>query len=413
MLSFKLNPLTGNLDRIGDYLNNRIIVKSKEDLQNIDSTKLYVIDGVIDMGTQSIEIPSGGFFCTGFGYFVSKIYSSENNYTMFVNKTGEHSGDSIMGGVTLLTSGTNSQIFNLDNQGNFGAIEFNTVNFGDFTAPTTSVGTIANYRQFRTRDFALINVNDGLTFEGTWSGGMRIFESILLFLNAGCVAFKKGLNLSILGSFVSDINALSSIGNNNNVVFDFDESNFAMDWGFNLNGARFKGSFAIPNIAPTSTRRYFSDCTGVKNTLVGAGWSLSTQVETTLTQNTPTKLLGTTTYNSVIHFTTLNNNEFVYASSVDQDFFVSGYITIEGSPDREIRIIVRKWNDQLTSYEDVESYTRMITNVVGNVDVVAYGIGTPVSLSQNDRIELWVENLTDNTSVFLQEGSYLRVKIES
>lgn len=411
MNSLKFNPLTGKLDQHGDVVVTQVIVREANDLINIDSSKLYLIDGKIDMGAQSIEVPQGGFFCRGLGYFVSSLFSTEDNYTMFINKSGDpYSGDVIMEGITLLTSGANSQIFNLDNNENFGAIEFNSVNFGDFFAPTTSVGTLTDYRQFRTRDFAMINCNDGLTFAGNWSGGARIFESILISLNAGCTAFKAGTGFLVGGSFVSDINALSSVGNNNNVIFDFTAANFVNDWSFNLSGARFQGSFAIPNIPVTSTKRFFTNCTGVKNTRVGAGWYLDVEVPTPLTQNVPAKLLGTTTYNSVIHFTTLNNNEFVYDSTVEDDFYVDGFVTLEGSPDRIVTIQVRKWNNLLATYEIVETFTKYIVNVVGNVDVGSYSIGTPVELAENDRIELWVVNTTDNTSVTMQEGSYLRVR---
>lgn len=413
-MTYKYNPFTDNFDYSGDEINNRVIVKKPEDLQNIDSSKLYFIDGFIDMGAQQIEIPQGGFFCTGLGYFVSGLYSSEDNYTLFVNKPGEYAGNSIMQGLTLLTSGINSQIFNLDNQENFGAIEFNSVNFGDFFAPTTSCGTLSNYRQFRVRDWALINCNEGLTFDGTWSGGMRIFESILLFLNPGCTAFKAGPTLSIEGSCVSDINAVSSIGNNNNVVFDFSPANIVPDWGFNLSGARFQDTYnPLPNMPLTSTKRFSVNCRGVKNTRVGAGWYLSTEANTPLTLNTPAKLNGVTTYNSVIHFLTNNDNEFTYNSTVNDDFFVSGFVTLEGSPDRIVTIQVRKWNALLSSYEIVETFTKYIINVVGNVDIGSYSIGTPVELNKNDRIELWAINETDNTDVILQEGSYLRVRRES
>ena len=401
------------LDRRGGDLSNQIIVREAADLVNIDSTKLYVIDGKIDMGTQQIEVPSTGFFCRGLGYFISSLYSTADNYTMFVNKTGDpYAGDVIMEGLTLEAEGLNSRIFNLDNAGNFGAIEFNSVNWGDFGTPTTSCGTLTNYRQFRTRDFAMININDGLEFEGTWAGGMSIFESIMLFLNVGCVAWKAGATLSVQGSFVSDINALSSVGNNNNVIFDFAPANFVQDWGFNLNGARFKGSFAIPNMPITSTKRFFADCTGVKNTRVGAGWYLDTETPTTLTQNVPAKLLGTTTYNSEIHFSNTTDNAFVYDSTVVDDFFVSGFVTLEGSPDRIVTIEVRKWDDSAGAYVVIETFTKYIVNVVGNVDVGSYSIGTPVELDQNDRIELWVINETDNSAVTLQEGSWLRVKRE-
>lgn len=40
--------------------NNVVVVKAPSDLANIDSDKTYLIDGTIDMGSMSIEIPEGG-----------------------------------------------------------------------------------------------------------------------------------------------------------------------------------------------------------------------------------------------------------------------------------------------------------------------------------------------------------------
>ena len=37
-----------------------IVVKSADDFAVIDSTKVYYIDGIIDMGSTSIEVPAGG-----------------------------------------------------------------------------------------------------------------------------------------------------------------------------------------------------------------------------------------------------------------------------------------------------------------------------------------------------------------
>lgn len=64
------NTTTGRLYKqsaaaIGNTFENTVVVKSASDLTNIDSTKNYMLDGVIDMGSQSIEVPTGGISISG------------------------------------------------------------------------------------------------------------------------------------------------------------------------------------------------------------------------------------------------------------------------------------------------------------------------------------------------------------
>ena len=52
-----------------DALDNRVKVEQASDLSGIlDPTKEYLIDGIVDMGSQSIEIPSGGLNLKGFNF---------------------------------------------------------------------------------------------------------------------------------------------------------------------------------------------------------------------------------------------------------------------------------------------------------------------------------------------------------
>lgn len=391
------NINTNNID-------NRVIVKQASDLINIDSSKIYLIDGKIDMGTTQIEVPTGGFFYRGLDYFVSSLYSTADNYTMFINKTGENAGNIRGTNVEHYVSGTNSQVFNLDNQGNFGSCEFISCNFGTFATDTTSLGNLDNFRQFRTADTAFIKILDGIEFNGTWSGGMSVSDTILLSIANGVTMFKEGTSLLFQGSVSSNINALS-IGATT-IVFDFQESNFDIDWGFNLEAARFPNiNTAIPNINVQSIKRYFKDCRGLENTFVGGGWKLTTEIITPLVVNIGSKINGITTYSNLVHTSGTLSNELVYESNISSDFILSGDLVIDGGPNDEITVTVRKFVNATSSYEDVEEYERTISNVVGGNDVAYFSFNTPVQLDADDRIELWVTNTTDNTSITLQQGS--------
>lgn len=387
-------------------LDSEIIVKTAADLSVIDSSKVYVIDGQIDMGSQSIQVPATGFFYRGLDYFVSFLYSNADNYTMFVDKTGEKAGNVRAHDCTHYVTGVNSQLFDLDNDQNNGAIEFISCNFGDFPVATTSLGEISNYRQFRTSDVGFIRVSDGLTFSGAWAGGFLIEETILLAIPAAATMFKEGTSLVFAGSGKSSINALSV--DDTAIVFDFVEANFAADYGFNLVSARFNlNSNPVPNILPVSTKRYFKNCSGVANSFPGGRMEFSTEVLTILTANTPAKALGVTTYFNLEHFTGLVSNEFVYASTVSQSFKVSGQIVVDGGPNDELNIIVRHYDDSAASYVDIGTTTRRVSNVVGGRDIAIFILQYPVVLNLNDRVEIWIENITDNTDATILEDSYI------
>jgi len=406
-----INNHTHTLSDITDFedYEYRVKVKQASDLQGVlDSNKIYVVDGKIDMGSIEIEVPSGGLFIEGFDYFVSCLYSSEDNHTMFKNSTGQAAGNFKLGNISIYSSGNNSKIFELDNQLNFGAIEFNSVNIGDFSVLTTEIGQLNQYRQFRTNDCAFIRIGDGLNFGGVWAGGFRITDTILLAIPANTSVFKEGVNLNFLGSSLSDLNAVSI--DNTTIVFDFQDSNFSMDEGFSMNGARFNiSSNPVPNMTLSSTKRNFSNCTGVTNTFEGAKWELTTQQETGLTLNTLTKLEGVTTYSNLVYFGTNGNNSIVYNSSIIKDYVVSGQLVIDGGANDDIEIIVRKWNNLTSSYTDESVFLRRISNIVGGLDIAYFNPYTNVSLNINDRIEIWVRNITDNTNVTLLEGSFINI----
>ena len=58
-----------------------VIVRDKADFGVIDSSKIYLLDGIIDMGSTSIEIPATGISISGLSFNVSKLVSNDDNYT--------------------------------------------------------------------------------------------------------------------------------------------------------------------------------------------------------------------------------------------------------------------------------------------------------------------------------------------
>jgi hypothetical protein len=291
--------------RVSTY-ENRVIVKTAADLAGtLDSTKLYMVDGTIDMGSQSIEVPAGGLSIAGlngardpFG-----LTSSANNYTMFTSPSGGYSGELVMESMTITTSGTGSKVFDLDNDGNSNAIDITGLNFVN----CTSLGELTAYRQLLLNNIGFISISDGLTFSGAWTG-LAVTTSIAINFPAATL-FKEGTSFTI-NNIRSDINFLSV--NSSAVLFDFDEANITSKGGLSLNNVRTTATNALPNITGASSYARFRNCSGIENTYVGGQWSISSAAATVIsTISVPVKIAGTTSYSDLQWFTQSTNNAFV------------------------------------------------------------------------------------------------------
>ena len=94
----------------------------------IDSSKVYFIDGIIDMGTTSITVPATGMTLKGHSFDISGLISSADNYTMFVSASiggdGNGSGNLLGNDYYIEVSGANSKVYELYDDTGFNAFEF-------------------------------------------------------------------------------------------------------------------------------------------------------------------------------------------------------------------------------------------------------------------------------------------------
>lgn len=389
--------------RVSTY-ENRVIVKTAADLSGtLDSSKLYMLDGTIDMGGQSIEVPPGGLSIAGlngardpFG-----LTSSANNYTMFTSPAGSYSGDLVIESMTITTSGTNSKVFDLDNDGNSNALDITGVNFTN----CTSLGELTDYRQLLFNNIGFISIDDGLTFNGTWTG-IAVVTSIAISFPAATL-FKEGTSFTV-NNVRSDINFLSV--NSASVLFDFQESNITAKGGFSLNNVRTTAADAVPNISGSSSYARFSDCNGIRNTYVGGQWTITSQAATTIsTANTPVKLAGTTTYNDLQWFTQTTSNAFVYDGNQTIEIEAKGVISVSGTTNDQASIFFRQWDDSASAYIDAPKAQATLNG--GLLGSRAEGIPffAYFQLDNNDRIEVWIENDTAARNVTGLDGGLVSV----
>ena len=182
-------------------LASEVIVSQASDFGTIDSTKVYRIDGVIDMTGVSLEVPAGGINIIGSTFDVSQLVNTEASYTMFTSPVGG-SGNVLIENVGLETSGTTSQVFALTDATGFNAIEMNKVNFNN----CTSRGYVDGYRQGLENGNGYFGGTPTLEFRSSMVGGWRTTTCIARGMSNFDSMFKAGAGFTFAGRVAISIN---------------------------------------------------------------------------------------------------------------------------------------------------------------------------------------------------------------
>lgn len=382
-----------------------VIVREASDLSgSLQSDVVYIIDGIIDMGSTQITVPQGGLTLQGFDFDVSGLTSSANSYTMFIDD-GVYAGNLVMRRMKVTTSGTGSQVFDIDNNENGGAVECTDFNF----VSCTSLGTIDSYRQGLFSTVGFVACVDGFVMEGNWSGGFAILTSIIVSAGTAFTGtlIKKGTATVVDGSIRSDINALQIDATG--AISDFAPANITNDAQFRMDGVRSNSAATpFPNMPASSRKVRFSKCVGFRNTYVGSQWSITTEATTTIAAaNTPVKMAGTTTYADENWFTNSASNAPTYEASDEIGVIVHGELSFTGTNGNQINVILRHWVDATSSYSDIAESGAFTMNAAGRAENV--GLHAFCDLNQNDRIEVWVENQSSSNNVTAKLGGIVSV----
>lgn len=372
-----------------------VIVRAASDLSGtLDSSKVYIIDGIIDMGSTQITVPQGGLTLRGLDFGVSGLTTSQASHTLFIDD-GVYSGDLLMRDMFVTVSGTGSQVFDLDNAGNGNAVECTDFNF----VSCTSLGVLSNYRQGLWSNFALVACKDGLTMDGTWAGGFAILTSILVSAGTAFTGtiLKKGASLVVNGSIRSDMNALQL--DSTGAISDFAPANITNDAEFRMIGVRCNAAATpFPNMPASSVKARFSSCVGFRNTYVGAQWSITTETATVISAaNTPVKVAGTTAYADENWFSNTTDNAFVYDGSDQIGVIIHGQLSFSGTNGNQINVILRHWIDSSSSYVTLSQTGAFTMNAGGRAENVS--MHAFCDFDQNDRLEVWVENQSSSNNV--------------
>ena len=391
-------------------LQNRIVVNQSNFIKTlggvIDSTKDYFLDGVIDIGSTQITVPTTGMTITGYSFDISGLTSSEDNYTMFVSESEViGSGNLLLTNMLLTTSGASSKVFNLYDATGFNAVESNLVNFNN----CTSLGNLHNYRQGLENGTGRFGGSPSLTLHGNWLGGYRITTSIVRGMSDTTTEplFKAGTAFVMNSRFLTDINVdLGTL----QPFLDFSDVNFPNSSTLELRNTIVTRDGVIapndtnimPNIEVSNLSCSWRDNNGIPNTFVGGISTLTTEVETGVTGSLPFILLGTFTNSDMQHFDSPSNGQLRHLGSNPREYTVNFDFILDGGQNDEYRLELVK-NDGSLSV--VYQQTRVINNLQGGRDVAYFTGLANIVLNQNDLVYWQVTNITSNVNCTLELDS--------
>ena len=396
------------------YFDKMVVVTQASDLAGaLSSDVVYFIDGIIDMGSQSIEVPAGGLSLAGHNFDVSKLTSSATGYTMFISPAGG-SGNLIGKDYAVEVTGASSQVYNLTSSTGFDAFEFARINYNN----CTSLGTITDYRQGFETGTGRFGGAPNLTLAGTWVGGYFIDSCIVRSLDTGMTGalFQAGASFSMSSRFRSNMNVDLPASA---AYIDFAPSDFPNPSTVQLTGMIISrnGTFdandanLTPNIAAADLPSAWSDNVGLNNTFEGGEAAVTAEITTTVSvTNTYYDIAGTWTTNDLQHFDSPSNGQLRHLGNSPREYSVAASLVIDGTTGDDIRIRVRKWDNSASAFVEEFSQVREINALVGGRDVAFFTLLGKVVMDQNDYIILQARNETTTGNITAEIDSFFRVE---
>lgn len=393
---------------------NRVEVSQASDLSgDLDSTKEYFIDGVVDMGSQQITVPAGGLNLSGYNFDISKLVSSEAGYTMFISPVGG-SGNLLGKDYGIEVSGAGSQVYNIESDTGNEAFEFARINYNN----CSSLGIITNYRQGLEVGTGRFGGKPELTLAGLWDGGFFIDTSIVRGMEDGAYSlFKAGAGFLMSSRFRSNMNidlpASASF-------FDFSNVNFVSPSTLQIEGAIVTrgGVFdatdtnITPNITQSDIVSSWRGNNGMPNTFEGASIGVTTESVTTI--NTigvyEDVLAASWTTSDLQHFDNPAGNQLRHLGNTPREYKVVADFLMDSTQNNVLTLRVSKWDNSASSFSVVLDQSRQVNSLVGGRDVAFFGININTTLDQNDYIKLEVANQSSTADVTAETDSYYIVE---
>lgn len=380
----------------------------------IDSSKAYIIDGVVDFtGTGlNIKVPAGGINLVGYTFESSQIICSDINYTLFTSEVGG-SGDILGRDYAIDISGTGSQVYNLTDATGANAFEFSRINYNN----CSSLGIITGYRQGLESGTGRFGGQPELTLAGTWAGGYFIDASIVRSLIDGAYTlFKAGAAFSMASRFRSnhniDLPASASF-------LDFTPANFVNASTLQLEDCLISRSGIVdagdanltPNIAAADLASAWKGNNGLPNTFVGGELTVGAEIATTITvASTFVDLAGTFTADDIQHFDSPANGQLRHLGSSPVEYSVAGQLVLESTANDEIDVKVVIFRSATTSFDDGKTVRRVVNNLQGGRNVAFFSLSDNITLNKDDYVKLEVANVAATNDITAELDSFFLVR---
>lgn len=374
-------------------------------LNNIDASKVYFIDGVVDIGSLTISTQNL-LSITGYNSSVSQIISSASNATLIGSPTGGNS-DIRITNVSFSASGSSSKVFDLLDSDGTHSITLNDVGFVN----CTSKGFIEGFNLYVEQFTANVGGTPTITFDGD-IGGVRITVCSAFNMNNFTSFFIAGVNLSISGRFITDINIdLPQTG----AFFDFSDTHFTNDEAFQINNANITRQGVLnasdttiyPNVKNDSVKSLWKENAGLPNTVKSIELNITTQVKTPIaTRNVFVDLLGTYQVNVNTHWDSPSNGVVRLLTSSGQ-YKLSAYYILDSLPNNNLMLRLVKSTDNGATFTQVVRDIEIIVNsIVGVRDVAFLSLNFPINANKNDQFKWQVANLTASNDIIAEKSSF-------
>jgi hypothetical protein len=375
----------------------------------IDSTKEYLIDGVIDMTGVTVTVPPTGLQIRGYSFAISKLTCADDNYTMFTDAALD-SGSLLIDGISISVTGANSKVYHLANDGTGFFVTQNVM-----YSNCTNLGSLTQFAQGVESNVEKSQGSPSLELGGTW-GGFR-GGNILARNLAGTMTaplYKAGGLLSFVSRFILDINVdLPSLA----PLCDFTGSNFASpslfqiqnsiitrDGGFNSSDTN------ITQISASDLACSWRNNEGIDNTFVGCELEVTAEAATSISDTVSLfDVAGTWTLSNAQHFdqSAGGDNEVEHLGNDPREFLVNYDFVVEGTANDVITIAFIRFDG--STFTVVSSQTRVINSLIGSRDVGFFNRAFAVTLDKNDILYAQVRNETAARNVTVENSSYFLV----
>jgi len=392
----------------------RVIISRVEDFPTtLLSTVQYFIDGIVQMGARSLEVPADGLHLAGLDLELSFLVSNEPNYTMFTSPVGG-SGDVLGLDYAVTVSGVNSRVYDITDSTGFHAIEVSRVNYTD----CTSLGVITDYRQGLETGTGRFGGTPSLTLAGNWVGGFRLTTTIVRSLDASMTEplFKAGAGFSMNSRFLTDINVdLPPLA----ALADFSTSHFPNPSTFQVQGAIITRGFntnaddsnIFPNILPSDLAASWTNNQGVRNTFTGGRCVVSAEVDTIIAvEDEFVPLAGTRTASELQHFDSPANGQLRQLGNNPREYTVVADKTLKGKANDDLTLKLVRWDDSSSTFVTEYTQTRPVNNLSGGRDVAFFTIMARVEMDADDYVFFEVANNTGTDNVTAQADSFFVVQ---